>query len=165
MVTALLVPTVIFLFGPSNIIVPSFNDIDLCADDICKSPLLASNSNVSVFISTSWSILKCPVEPTKDTLGLETEFTYPINTPAFPYAFVDCPRLIYGLVPFASTNHCSFVPNDIEACVDDNLNPVAVMFKSVTLISTSEPVIANEVPSNDTLPSASPNLNAPSPSI
>ena len=49
--------------------------------------------------------------------------------------------LKYGLVLPPKAFHSSFVPSDIEACVDDNLNPIAVIFMSVTLISTSSPVI------------------------
>ena len=32
---------------------------------------------------------------------------------------MDCPILKNGLVPFASINNWSFVPNDIEACVEE----------------------------------------------
>ena len=44
-------------------------------------------------------------------------------------------------------------------------NPLEVILISVTLISTSVPVILNEPPSNVTLPSLSPNLKLPSPSM
>ena len=70
-----------------------------------------------------------------------------------------------GLAPFALIKKSSFVPKDIEASVDDNLNPVDVMFKSVTWISTSEPVILKLPPSKVILPSLSPNLKLPSPSM
>ena len=126
---------------------------------------MASSSNVSVCISKPVSNLKCPALPTNDTRGRDTEFTNPRNTPVLPNPFVDCPILKNGLAAFALINNWSFVPNDILASVDDNLNPLEVMLTSVTSISTSEPRIVNEPFSNFKKPSSSPTRKFPPPSI
>ena len=146
--TGLAVPSVIFESSPSSMILPSPKLIDASCELI--SMLFASTDNFCVAISTSVSNLKCPTLPTKLTRGLDTELTYPRNIPVFSNPAVDCPILKKGFVFLPLANHCLFVPNDIDASVEDNSNPLEVTFNSVTLISTSVPVILNEPPSNFT---------------
>ena len=82
MVILLPEPTSIFVFVPSNLTSPP-SDIDLCADDICKSPLFASNSKLSVFISTPLSNMIYSVALfTNSACGFVASI--PINIPAVP---------------------------------------------------------------------------------
>ena len=65
--------------------------------------------------------------------------------------------------PSPSKLICLLLPNDIDFSVDETWNPLELIFKSVTLILASAPLIIKLLSVNFINPSSSPSLNSPEP--